>query len=214
MSGGKVQWCLVVPVKRLEGAKTRLGPPYDGHRVELALAFAVDTTLAALASPAVRCVVVVTDDVRAADVLAAVGAAVVADEPDAGINPALLHGARLAAAAHPDCGLGALSADLPALRPTELATVLGRAAASTSERSFVRVAEGRGTTAVLARSLEVFRPTFGADSALRHAEAGFAEVPGDDLPSVRLDVDTSSDLAHARVLGLGARTAEVLQRLG
>ena len=50
------RWCLVLPVKRLDVAKTRLGPPYADHRRSLALAFALDTTVAALACPLVATV--------------------------------------------------------------------------------------------------------------------------------------------------------------
>jgi len=206
------RWCLVVPVKRLAVAKTRLGPPYDTHRRELAMAFALDTTLAALASDAVRAVLVVTDEPEAAELLAAAGADVVDDEPDAGLNPALAHGAEVAASAHPGCGVGALSADLPALRRDELSLSLDRAAGH--DRSFLRDAAGTGTTLVLSRDLAAFRPAYGPDSARRHTQAGFAELEGDDLPSVRHDVDTSADLALAALLGVGMHTARLLERLG
>ncbi|MCY7373372.1 MAG: 2-phospho-L-lactate guanylyltransferase [Spirochaetaceae bacterium] len=202
------RWCLVVPVKRLALAKTRMSPAYDLHRRDLALAFALDTTKAALASDAVRAVLVVTDEPEVADLLAAAGADVVGDEPDAGLNPALAHGAAAAAAAHPGCGVGALSADLPSLRSAELSRALERAASH--ETSFVRDAAGIGTTLVLARSLPAFRPEFGADSARRHAAAGCAEIAGDDIPSVRQDVDTNDDLAVARLLGLGPQTSQLL----
>jgi len=206
------RWCLVVPVKRLAVAKSRLGPPYDTHRRALALAFALDTTTAALASDAVRAVLVVTDEPEAAELLAAAGAEVVGDEPDAGLNPALSHGAALAALAHPGCGLGALSADLPTLRPGELSRALARAAAH--ETSFLRDAESTGTTLVLARSPGAFRPAFGPGSAQRHTRAGFAEIDGDDVASVRHDVDTVADLAVARRLGVGPHTARLLESLG
>jgi len=205
------RWCLVVPVKRLEVAKTRLGHPYDAHRRALALAFALDTTAAALASDAVRAVLVVTGDPEAAELLSAAGAGVVDDEPDAGLNPALAHGAELAARAHPGCGLGALSADLPALRSDELSRVLVRA--TEHDTSFLRDAEGSGTTLVLSRSVAGFRTEFGHDSARRHIGAGFAELTGDDVASVRQDVDTTADLDAARLLGVGPHTTQVLAGL-
>jgi len=202
------RWCLVVPVKRLALAKTRLSPAYALHRRELALSFALDTTTAALASGGVRAVVVVTDELEVADLLAAAGADVVADEPDAGLNPALVHGAAAAAVAHPGCAVGALSADLPALRPDELTRALGRAAKH--ETAFVRDAAGDGTTLVLARSVSEFLPAFGPGSARRHEAAGFTEIAGDDIPTLRQDVDDTDDLAVARSLGLGPRTSRLL----
>lgn len=212
MSDEDGRWCLVVPVKRLEVAKSRLGDPYARHRKALALAFALDTTTAALASEAVRAVLVVTDEPEAAELLARAGAEVVDDEPDDGLNPALVHGARRAAQAYPGCGLGALSADLPALRSHELTRVLDRAEAH--DASFLRDAERSGTTVVLARSPALFRPAFGPRSATRHTADGLVELAGDDVDSVRQDVDTTADLDVARLLGLGPRTSDLLGRLG
>lgn len=203
-----VEWCLVVPVKRLAVAKTRLGPPYEQRRRELALAFALDTVAAALATSAVRGVVAVTDEPEAAELLDLLGAHVVPDEPDDGLNPALRHGARTAGRLHPDAGTGALSADLPALRPAELARALGRGAELGA--GFVRDRPGTGTTLVLAAPGRQLQPGFGADSARAHAAAGLVEIDSADLPSLRQDVDTAADLDAARLLGIGPYTTRAL----
>lgn len=205
-------WVLVVPVKRLAVAKTRLGPPYDGLRRELALAFALDTTTAALACPLVTAVVVVTDEATVTRAVRDIGAEVVADEPAAGLNPALAHGVVVAARRHPGHGVGGLSADLPALRPAELALVLRRAAEHPS--AFLRDAEGTGTTLVVAGRPDHLRLSFGPDSAGRHAADGITEVVGGDVESVRRDVDTAEHLAQARSLGVGAHTAALIDGLG
>ncbi len=206
------RWCLVVPVKRLSVAKTRLGPPYDAQRRALALAFALDTTIAALACPLVTSVQVVTDEPEAAAALRAVGAVVTGDHPDAGLNPALAHGAAQAAGAHPGSYVGTLAADLPALRPAELSAALQLAARH--QRAFVRDAQGSGTTLLLARHTELLRPMFGPDSAARHAASGAVEVPADTLPSLRRDVDTADDLDAAATLGVGPWTARALADVG
>jgi 2-phospho-L-lactate guanylyltransferase len=213
-------WCLVVPVKRLAVAKTRLATTAGPLRRELALAFAVDTVAAALRCPDVAAVVVVTDEPDAARLLAEAGALVVPDEPDDGLNPALLHGAAAAAAAHPGCAVGALSGDLPALRPHELAIAL-RAATDDVPR-FVRDAEGSGTTLLLARRPDTFAPAFGPGSAAAHEGLGARELRGTDLDgtdldgdlaSLRRDVDTADDLRAATALGLGPATTRVVARL-
>lgn len=124
-----MQWTLVIPLKPLALAKSRLADTADDElRPGLALAFAEDTVAAALASPAVRDVAVVTDDALAGRVLAALGARIVPDEPRGGLNAALAHGAAAVRAFRPDSPLAALNADLPALRPPELARVLDAAA--------------------------------------------------------------------------------------
>src|SRR4051795_2463495 len=120
----RLTWTLVVPVKPLAQAKSRLSGPAGPHRERLALAIATDTGSAVLRSSRVQGVVVVTDDPVAAPELAALGAIVVPDEPDDGLNPALVHGAAQARRIAPASGVGALSAALPALRPAELDRVL------------------------------------------------------------------------------------------
>ena len=204
------RWCLVVPVKRLALAKTRLTLVAGSHRADLALAFALDTVEAALGCDLVRAVVAVTDEPVAAQHLGELGATVVADAPDAGLNPALVHGALVARTAHPDCGLGALSADLPALRSAELGLALQQAAAH--EMCFVRDAGGAGTTLLLVGPGAALEPQFGPASAALHAASGAVELTG-ELLSVRRDVDTEQDLAAAVVLGLGPRSDAVVGRL-
>jgi 2-phospho-L-lactate guanylyltransferase len=200
-------WTLVVPVKRTAIAKSRLAAAYPQHRPELARAFAVDTTAAALASPLVRTVLVVTDDpVVAADVTA-VGARVIPDLPATGLNEALLHGATVAAAEFPDNGVAALSADLPALRPAELTAVL---AACVAPRSFVIDLPGTGTTLLAASPGASLDPRFGMGSALAHQASGAVSIELTGIESVRRDVDTAADLAHAVQLGVGPATAEVM----
>jgi 2-phospho-L-lactate guanylyltransferase len=200
-------WTLAIPVKRTAIAKSRLAPAYPQHRPELARAFAVDTTAAALASPLVRAVLVVTDDpLVAADVTAA-GAYVVPDLPAAGLNEALLHGAAVAAAEFGDNGIAALSADLPALRPAELTAVL---AACTAPRSFVIDQPGTGTTLLAAAPGVPLDPRFGVGSALAHQASGAVPIELTGIESVRRDVDTAADLAHAVQLGVGPATADVM----
>jgi 2-phospho-L-lactate guanylyltransferase len=198
------RWCLVVPVKRLVIAKTRLSGLTARQRRDLALAFALDTVCAALACPAVEAVLVVTDEPAAGRRLRDVGAVVVADEPDAGLNPAVRQ-------AHPECSVGALSSDLPALRTDELGVALARAAGAVS--CFVRDAHGSGTTALLARRPGDFVPAFGPGSAAAHLAAGAVELTGADLESLRHDVDTAADLDWVLSVGVGPHTAEVARHL-
>jgi 2-phospho-L-lactate guanylyltransferase len=200
-------WILVIPVKRTAIAKSRLAAAYPQHRPELARAFAVDTTAAALDSPLVYAVLVVTDDpVVSADVTA-IGAHVVPDLPGAGLNEALEHGAAVAAAQYPGMGVAALSADLPALRPAELSAVL---AACTADRSFVIDEPGTGTTMLAAGPGIPLDPRFGVGSALAHQTSGAVSIDLTSIDSVRRDVDTAADLAHAVQLGVGPATADVM----
>lgn len=205
------QWSLVVPVKVLARAKTRMSAAAGPLREPLALAVAADTVAAALRCDRVRTVIVVTDDPLPAADLAALGARVVPDVPDAGLNPALVHGARRGRELAPDAGVGALSADLPALRPVELARVLD--AAAEAPEAFVPDAAGTGTTLYTARPRVPFSPAFGADSRAAHRARGAAELLLPGTGSVRRDVDTLDDLRAALTLGTGPRTAAIAARL-
>ncbi|WHM30584.1 2-phospho-L-lactate guanylyltransferase [Streptomyces sp. BPPL-273] len=207
-----MQWTLVVPVKPLARAKSRLSDTADdGVRPGLALAFALDTVAAALACRAVADVAVVTDDARAGRELAALGAAVVRDEPRGGLNAALAHGSAAVRAARPGTPVAALNADLPALRPAELARVL--AAAGKFTRAFLPDAAGIGTTLLTAAPGTELSPAFGPDSRLRHRASGAVELSLGAVDSVRQDVDTGGDLRTALALGVGPRTAAVAARL-
>jgi 2-phospho-L-lactate guanylyltransferase len=202
---------LVIPLKPLARAKSRLSDTAADLRPGLALAFAQDTVAAALCCAAVKDVAVVTDDALAGRELGALGARIVPDEPHGGLNAALAHGAAAVRAARPESAVAALNADLPALRPLELARVLD--AAAEFPRAFLPDAAGIGTTVLAAREGEELRPVFGTDSRARHQASGAVELVLDAVDSVRQDVDTGADLRAALALGVGPRTAAQAARL-
>lgn len=209
-----VRWTVLVPVKRLALAKTRLAPvvpaaPGSPTRAELALALATDAVTAALACDRVARVLVITSDPVAGQALAVRGADVVADVPEAGLDEALRHAAEHARADDPGTGLAALSADLPALSPAALSAVLGAAARATS--AVVADAVGTGTVLLTAAPGAALRPAYGAGSLARHVALGAVRL--DAPPALRRDVDTPADLAEAARIGLGPATAALLPRL-
>jgi 2-phospho-L-lactate/phosphoenolpyruvate guanylyltransferase len=195
-------WTVVMPVKVLARAKSRLAVLAGPRRSELALALASDTVSAVLGCPEVGRVLVVTPDPVAGSLLAALGARVIADEPPGGLNAALAYGATVARSRWPGTGIAALAADLPALRPAELA----RALRATGTAAFVADAAGVGTTMYAAPPGVAFVPRFGGASRARHAAAGACELDLPDIPGLRRDVDTPEDLRAAIALGAGART--------
>ncbi|MFD5427458.1 2-phospho-L-lactate guanylyltransferase [Streptomyces sp. NPDC127084] len=201
-----MHWSLVVPLKPLALAKSRLADAVGAAiRPHLALAFAQDTVAAALSCPAVTDVAVVTDDPLAAAELSAAGARIVPDTPAAGLNAALAHGADVVRAGRPGAAVAALNADLPALRAAELALVL--AAAAQFPRAFLPDSAGIGTTFLAAGPGSELRPAFGGPSRNRHLRSGAAEIASVGTDSVRRDVDTADDLRAALALGVGPRTA-------
>lgn len=211
-------WSIVLPVKRLNLAKSRLRatltagrgalPGSDWHGA-LALAMALDTVAAVLAAPRVARVIAVTDDPAADAALAAAGALCVPDAPAAGLNPALRYGAGYASA--PGLvGVASLGADLPALRPAELDAAL-TAVETLATRAFVADAPGTGTTLLAAPAGWALDPAYGPGSAAAHATGGAIPLP-ESWPSLRQDVDTAADLAAARRLGVGRHTAALVEQ--
>ncbi|MBO0833124.1 MAG: 2-phospho-L-lactate guanylyltransferase [Actinobacteria bacterium] len=202
-------WSLVVPVKVLALAKSRLTGLTGADRSRLALAMAADTVAAAMQAASVAAVLVVTDDREVADTAAGLGAIVVPDVPAAGLNEAVSYGAGYAGERWPDRGRAGLAGDLPAVRATELTTAL--TAAAELGVAFVPDADGTGTTLYAAVPGARFRPRFGHGSARRHLADGAAEVQHGGLAGLRRDVDTADDLRKAVALGLGPRTSAVLK---
>ncbi|MHB6909918.1 2-phospho-L-lactate guanylyltransferase [Streptomyces sp. DB-54] len=210
--GADVGWSLIVPLKPLVRAKSRLsGAAGEEFRPKLALAFALDTVTAALACADVRDVAVVTDDPVAGEHLAALGARIVPDAPANGLNAALAHGAAVVRARRPGAPVAALNADLPALRPAELTRVLH--SATLFPRAFLADAADIGTTLLTATSGTELEPAFGGASRARHRASGAHEITAPDVPSVRRDVDTGDDLRAALALGVGPHTARQAPRV-
>jgi 2-phospho-L-lactate guanylyltransferase len=202
---------LVIAVKRLAAAKTRLAPVFSAAtREAVVLAMMVDTIKAALAVPALLTVTVVTPDQVAAEAALGMGAHVVADPtPDGHRNP--LNNAISAAETvirDSTSNIVALQGDLPALQPQELAEAI--AAARSYPRSFVGDRHGTGTSALFAFGVGL-EPLFGPDSARRHQHSGAIELTG-AWPGLRCDIDTPDDLLVARRLGVGTATTQAIGR--
>ena len=231
MESARYGWTVLLPVKVLAQAKSRLAELAGERRLELALALASDTVSAVAACPEVARVIVVTSDPVAGPRLSSLGALIIPEarssargrggresarpSPDGSqhqLNAALLRGAAVAARRWPGTGLAALTADLPALRPAELAAAL-RAASDMAGPVFVPDAAGLGTTMYAVATGGQFRPMYGGASRARHAAGGATELVLGGIAGLRQDVDTPDDLRAAVALGVGPRTAGVAAEL-
>jgi 2-phospho-L-lactate guanylyltransferase len=196
---------LIIAVKRLASAKTRLAPTFPARAREgVVLAMLVDTITAAAAVGSLDGITVVTPDDAAAAAAVELGVDVLRDPTPDGhpdpLNNALLVAER--AVTGSVTNIVALQGDLPALQTQELTEAI--VAARLRRRSFVADRHGTGT-AVLFAFGTALDPRFGRDSAARHRHSGAAELTG-AWPGLRCDVDTPEDLAIARRLGVGAAT--------
>jgi 2-phospho-L-lactate guanylyltransferase len=198
-----VRWTVLIPVKSLPEAKSRLaGASTDrAAHARLVRAIRADAIAAARAADGVARLVLVVDGPRGD-----AGGELVFVQVAPGLNAALAEAAEEAHARWPRDAVAALVGDLPALRPAELAAAL--AAAATHERAFVADAAGTGTTLLTALPGSAFLPRFGSDSAQRHANIASAL---DAAPGLRCDVDTAADLQAAIALGVGPATRDELK---
>jgi 2-phospho-L-lactate/phosphoenolpyruvate guanylyltransferase len=200
---------LIIAVKRLAAAKTRLAPVFSARtRENVVLAMLVDTLTAAAGVASLRSITVITPDEAAAATAAELGAAVLADPTPEGhsdpLNNAIVAAERAAAGSLSN--IVVLQGDLPALQTQELSEAI--AAARHHRRSFVADRLGTGTAALFALGAAL-DPQFGPDSSARHRRSGAIELTG-AWPGLRCDVDTPADLAAARRLGVGAATARAI----
>lgn len=196
-------FALLMPVKTLTMAKSRLDVPQPAQREPLMRAFALDAITAASQAHAVSQVYVVTDE-PGFDVD---GAVRLPDEGDGDLNRALHHASLRVRLLDPSMAVAAMCADLPCLDPDDLDAGL---AAGMTPRWFVADAAGSGTTLLAAGPGVDLDPHFGPGSARRHEESGASPVRA-ALPTLRMDVDTETDLAAARQIGIGPHTAEALE---
>lgn len=176
-------WTVLIPLKPLGTAKSRLRGALPGVRHEdLVLSLASSTVSAARECESVKRIVVITN----------VALESVETVPDlhGDLNDAIREAARLITGP-----VAVIPADLPALRAAELADAL----AMCEGRSFVPDAEGTGTV-LLAALKGALDPHFGPGSALVHERSGARRLEG-DWPTLRRDVDTAADLAAVEALG-------------
>jgi 2-phospho-L-lactate guanylyltransferase len=200
---------LIIAVKRLAAAKTRLAPVFSARtRESVVLAMLVDTLTAAGRARALGSITVITPDDAAAAAAAELGADVLVDPTPEGhpdpLNNAIATAERAVGGSF--ANVVALQGDLPALQTQELNEAI--AAARQHRRSFVADRLATGTAALFAFGSPL-DPRFGADSSARHRSSGAIELTG-AWPGLRCDVDTPTDLATARRLGVGAATARAI----
>lgn len=201
---------VVIAVKRLNAAKTRLAPVLSASaRERLVLAMLADTIAAAAATPAVKSITVVTPDPAAAAAAVDLGAEALTDPTPNGHADPLNNALAAAEKASATADIVVIQGDLPALRAGELSQAITLAA--DHPRSFVGDRHGTGTSALFAFGVPL-DPRFGTDSTRRHADSGAVELTG-DWPGLRCDIDTPEDLAAALRLGVGPATSRVIGNL-
>jgi 2-phospho-L-lactate/phosphoenolpyruvate guanylyltransferase len=197
-----VQTDVLIPLKRLDAAKSRLAPALSvAERRRLMAAMVEHVARTAVAADAGR-VVLVSSDPAAPALAGRLGIGCVSD---AGLpwNPGLAHArARLPA---PAGAVLYLAGDLPLVEVGDIAALIE---AGGNKAAVVGRAHDGGTNALWVSPAAAFEPAFGEPAsatvhAARALEAGL-RVAVLDRPGIARDVDTPADLALARNLLHGA----------
>jgi 2-phospho-L-lactate guanylyltransferase len=208
----------ILPVKRFERAKQRLGGTLsDGSRWALAEAMVTDVLVALRRSKAVDHVLVVTCEPRAESIAIGWGADVIADPQERSHSNAATLGIR-AAVERGATRVLLVPGDCPSLDPDEVDELL-------TDGPGVKVVpdrHGTGTNALVLDPPEAIAPGFGPGSCERHVDRAREEGVHWEIhhtPSLTLDVDTGEDLealqdALAASTGGAAHTRGMLARLG
>ncbi|HWP61994.1 MAG TPA: 2-phospho-L-lactate guanylyltransferase [Candidatus Binatia bacterium] len=197
----------IVPVRALEGAKSRLGEVLDAEeRHDLAVALLEGTVRAAVAARSLAGVVVVSPDPAALAIAEAAGARPLR-QTTSGLNAALAE-ARAEALRLGATEIVVLPTDLPRVGPDVLDDLVAEARRTAGPLVLlVPDRHGRGTNALFLRPPGVIEFAFGGDSRLAHAAlAGAAGAPYRELEGpLSMDLDTPEDLVLAEPLLLGSR---------
>ena len=212
MSAGDI-W-IVVPVKRLSHAKTRLRDVLTGaERALLAQTMLRDVLGVLRRVRGLAGALVVTDDPDVTHIAAALECEVVPEGGEAGLNAAVMRGvARLER--ERQSGVVVLPGDVPLVTQDEIERVL----LALHEWPLVLVPAKRdgGTNLIASRRPGLLVPQFGEASFQRHlsdARARRIEARVLNVPGIGSDVDNPCDLVEHAVSDRNTLTSELLRRM-
>jgi len=199
---------VIVPVKRLSAAKSRLAPNLTLCQRREMVCLLLIRTLGILASEKrIAGILVVGKDRAVRSITANHGAVFVQEKTNGGLNRALAYAAREAVRRGADSIL-VLPADLPLVKQSDIAGALKPA----GKPPFLRIAPdhtGHGTNLLLSAPPGLIRFSFGEDSFQRHVAAARragARVSVIRRASLAQDLDCPDDLARLYRVGLKEST--------
>ncbi|NQU37407.1 MAG: 2-phospho-L-lactate guanylyltransferase [Actinobacteria bacterium] len=212
MSNNTEGWTVIIPIKPLPIAKSRLeGTRRNASTADLARAFAKDLVAATTHVAFVDQVIAVTSESTLAPELISLGATVL-DEPNqltGDLNAVLDYAQRQVLSQHPHCAIAIVTADLATIQARSLESFL--VGAANCKTGYVADHSGSGTSVLINRTGHVVATAFGARSADAHRERGFDDLTELADARLRLDIDTPEDLESAIAIGLGAATRRLIE---
>jgi len=190
-------WTVLVPLKRLADAKSRLELPAV-RRQQVAADMACAMLAACRAARRVRRIVVVLQDAADAHRFAAL-VDEVRLEGIPSLNLAIRRGETAVRRREQHGDLAVLPGDLPFVTSVEVDHALALAAGQ--PRSFVPDRRGTGTSLLATTAGVPLNPAYGPDSARRHRSSGAVVLPVAMGSGLRHDVDVLADLRARDAVG-------------
>jgi 2-phospho-L-lactate guanylyltransferase len=188
----------ILPVKRFERAKQRLGDTIDAaSRAALAAAMLADVMTALGSARVIDRVIVVSSEPEAERLASAADALLVADPQEVGQPLAARAGLERAAALGFEHAV-LVPGDCPLLDPEQIDGLLATAQRDELDLVIVPDRHGEGTNALLLGPSGPYEPAFGPGSLQRHLDQARRlglQHSVERVPSLALDVDTAGDLS-------------------
>jgi 2-phospho-L-lactate guanylyltransferase len=202
---------ILIPVKKLCGAKQRLGAVLEqSARTALAHAMLADVA-SSVAASACDDAALVTSDEFAVELARRHGFDILWDDSNVSETDAIEMATRLSEARGIDSTL-VIPADVPLIAPEEVRAICQNAPKAGSV--LVPSRDQRGTNAVLRRPSSLFPLRFGNDSFMPHLAAAIRTTRPCvvlSLPGIALDIDTPEDLREL-ALAVGEKPSQILAR--
>ena len=204
---------ILVPVKKLSGAKQRLAALLDqATRTEPAQAMLLDVAETLASWPDRPQVALVTSDPFARDLAQRFGFELIPDSTNRGETGAIEMATAVCQSRGVDFTL-VIPGDIPLVHTSELEQILE--AAPDQGSVLCPAGDGRGTNAVFRRPAGLFPLRFGNDSFKPHLAASRATrkpLVVLSLPGIALDVDNPSDLRRLSELPGETRSQRMVRR--
>ncbi|MCC6589857.1 MAG: 2-phospho-L-lactate guanylyltransferase [Bryobacterales bacterium] len=203
----------IVPIKDLEKGKTRLAPVLNEKERSLLIPAMVSDVLNAFADFGGMPVVVVTGDVRVADMAARRGMGSIVERTCVSESIAVASATAFALAQGAG-GTLVVPADIPLITADDIRQIVNLAPATGT--LLVPAWDARGTNAAIRRPADLFPLRFGNDSFVPHTAA--AEATGYPLlvthnQNISLDLDSPAELSLFLKSDRVTQTHKVLDRL-
>ena len=186
----------IVPCKRIEAAKRRLGSILSGEERRLLVRAMLRDVLGTLAeAPSVDGVMVVTRDVKVQAVAERAGAYVLGERGEPGQSEAVVQAVHVLEAEGVR-SVVVVPSDVPLMTVDDLQAIAARQTGAPAV-TIVPSLDERGTNALACSPSRLLQPQFGDDSLERHLRAARArgiEPALLRLPGLALDIDHADDL--------------------